>query len=105
MLPLGVAAIKYFNKSKITSAAEVKVFVMLIVPQSAHPKEKHTNKGDVENQGYLLQQKQESTGARASCQEQKASQSSGSNGAGPSFQPSTAIQNRPFPKSSEKNHN
>ena len=48
MLPLRVAAIEYFNKSKITAAAEVKVFVVLTVPHSAHPKEKHTtNKGDV----------------------------------------------------------
>lgn len=48
MPPLRADAIEYFNKSKITSAAEVEVFVMLTVPQSAHPKEKHTtNKGDV----------------------------------------------------------
>jgi len=31
MLPFGVAAIEYFNENKITSSAEVKLFVMLTV--------------------------------------------------------------------------
>lgn len=58
MLPPGVAAIQYFNKSKITSAAEVKVFVMVTVPQSAHPKEKHTtNNGDVKTKSIYSNRK------------------------------------------------
>lgn len=43
-----VAANKHSNKSKMTSAG-VKVFVMLTVPQNAHPREEHTtDQGDIE---------------------------------------------------------
>lgn len=41
-----VAANKHSNKSQAASAG-VKVFVMLTVPQKAHPREEHTaNRGD-----------------------------------------------------------
>lgn len=42
-----VAANKHSNKSKMTSAG-VEMFVVLTVPQKAHPREEHTtNRGDI----------------------------------------------------------
>lgn len=53
----------YFNQSKVTSA-EVKVSIVLTVPQTAHPEDKHTtNKGDGETKSVYYN-KNKLTGAR-----------------------------------------